>query len=98
MGATHDHHNSQADEWLIDLDKWFHFHDADYDTVLVAPRYVGEHLNRVFDSFMGLPIRIAHRTPEGWHFAMTGMLSVPPPDPTANDSDPDDMTTSEDKS
>lgn len=88
-GATHDHHGD-ADEWLVELDGWYRFNDADYDTMLVAPRYVGEHLSRVFDSFMGVPVRIAHRTPEGWHFAMTGMLSVPPPDPDTDDGDDDD--------
>lgn len=81
FGVTSDHHDEDNDEWVIELDHWFHFNDVDYDSVLVAPRYVGEHISRVFDALMGVPVRIAHRTPDGWHFAMTGMLSQPPPEP-----------------
>lgn len=90
FGTTVDHHDGDAEEWGIDLEDWFSFNRSDYDMVLVAPRYVGEHLSRVFDTFTGFPVRIAHRTPEGWHFAMTGMLSLPPPEPDESENDSDD--------
>jgi hypothetical protein len=45
--------------------------------VLIAPRYVGETLGKVRGAILGVPIRVAHRTREGWHYAMAGMLSVP---------------------
>jgi len=79
FGTTRDHEAGDADEWVIELESWFQFNDHDYDTVLVSPRYVGEHLSRIFDAILGHPVRIAHRTPEGWHYAMTGMLSLAPP-------------------
>ena len=91
-GATFDHHDESNDEWVIELERWFHFNDADYDSVLVAPRYVGEQIRRVFDALVGIPVRIAHRTPEGWHFAMTGMLSLPPLEP----GEADDMKNDDD--
>jgi len=78
FGTTRDHLDGDADEWAIELEGWFRFNDLDYDTVLIGPRYVNEHLSRVFDAMLGIPVRIAHRTPEGWHFAMTGMLSLAP--------------------
>lgn len=79
FGTTLDSTDPDADEWVIDLDGWFRLGDDDYDVVLVAPRYVGEQLSRVFDSILGFPVRIAHRVPDGWRFAMTGMLSLAPP-------------------
>jgi len=88
-GTTVDHADADADEWVIDLEGWFRFNESDYDTVLIAPRYVGEHLNRVFDSILGQPVRIAHRTPDGWHFAMAGMLSLSPPPKDDDDFDED---------
>ena len=90
FGVTTDHHDPDRDEWVIDLESWFSFNRSDYDMLLVSPRYVGEHLSRVFDTFTGFPVRIAHRTSEGWHFAMTGMLSVQPPEPDEKKSDSDD--------
>ena len=79
FGTTQDHGDASADEWVIELESWFHFNEHDYDMVLVSPRYVGESLRRVFDAMLGQPVRIAHRTPQGWHFAMTGMISLAPP-------------------
>jgi len=79
FGTTLDSAAPDADEWIIDLDGWFRLGDEDYDVVRVAPRYVGEQLSRVFDSILGFPVRIAHRVPDGWRFAMTGMLSLAPP-------------------
>lgn len=81
FGTSYDSMDRDADEWVINLDGWFHLNDEDHDVVLVAPRYVGERLTRVFDSILGFPVRIAHRVPDGWRFAMTGMLSVVPPTP-----------------
>ncbi len=90
LGITHDHMRD-SDEWLVDLDAWFTFNESDYDTVLIAPRYVGEHLGKVHDALLGVPIRIAHRAPGGWHFAMTGMLSLAPPaEPTTGQTPPEE--------
>ncbi len=86
-GTTRDHHHAEAEEWLLYLEDRFTFNEHDYDAVVVAPRYIGEHLSRVFDSFMGFSVRIAHKTPDGWHFAMTGMLSLAPPE---TDNHPND--------
>lgn len=84
-GTSIDCADADADEWMVELESWFSFNEADYDVILVAPRYVGEHLSRVFDSILGFPVRIAHRTPDGWHFAMTGMLSLSPLPPEDSD-------------
>jgi len=90
IGTTVDHHDPDADEWLIELEDWYTFNGEDYDEMLISPRYVGEHPSRVFDSFVGFPIRIAHRTSEGWHFAMTGMLSPAPPPPQEEPGGPEE--------
>ncbi|HWJ69050.1 MAG TPA: hypothetical protein VNS79_03245 [Sphingobium sp.] len=84
FGTTPDSADADATEWTVALESWFHLDDEDHDVVLVAPRYVGEPLARVFDSLLGFPVRIAHRVPDGWRFAMTGMLSLAP---LANDDD-----------
>lgn len=97
--------DGESDEWEIALEGIFTFHKRDYDRVLIGPRYVGEHLDKVHDALLGVPVRIAHRTHsvvdgDGWHFAMTGMIALappppPPPPPTGNEegSGPnDDMT------
>jgi hypothetical protein len=65
-----------AEEWAVALDGAFTFNEAEYDMALVAPRYVGESLYKVQDAILGIPVRIAHRTREGWHFALAGMLSI----------------------
>jgi len=83
-------HETDADEWMVDLDEWFTFNELDYDMVLIAPRYVGEHLGKVHDALLGVPVRIAHRTPDGWHFCMTGMISIPH-EPPAEDTDDADI-------
>ena len=85
FGTSLDSADLDAGEWAIDLDGWFRLNDEDYDVVMVAPRYVGERLSRVFDSLLGVPVRIAHRVPDGWRFAMTGMLSLVPPLPDEDD-------------
>jgi hypothetical protein len=94
-GTTRDSEDSEADEWVIELEGRFCFNEVDYDAVLVAPRYVGDHLSRVFDSFLGEPVRIAHRTAEGWHFAMAGIISLAPPPPEESGTD-DDTGSNED--
>lgn len=85
-GTTVDH-AGDGDEWEIDLEGWFRFNNADYDMVLLGPRYVGEHLGKVRDAILGVPVRIAHRTSEGWHYAMAGMLSLAPTDDDDDDED-----------
>ncbi len=88
FGTSLDSVDADAAEWTIALESWFHLDDEDHDVVMVAPRYVGEQLSRVFDSLLGLPVRIAHRVPDGWHFAMTGMLSLAPTDDMDDDDEP----------
>lgn len=86
FGLTIDHRDPEADEWLVHLEGGYMFREEHYHDLLLSPRYVGEHLSRVFDSILGLPVRIAHRVEEdgehGWHFAMTGMISLAPPIPS----------------
>jgi hypothetical protein len=87
FGWTQDD-DGEADEWEVVLDAPFTFNKTDYDRVLLAPRYMGEHLDKVHNALLGMPVRIAHHTTDedgqGWHFAMTGMLSLAPP-PTDDD-------------
>ena len=83
FGSTVDH-ESDDDEWEVTLEAGFTFNETDYHAVLLGPRYVGEHLDRVHDSILGVPVRIAHRTPDGWHYALAGMISLAPPLPPAN--------------
>jgi hypothetical protein len=89
FGTTQDHADRENDEWLVELEEWVRFNDADYDQMLIGPRYVGEHLSRVHDALLGLPVRIAHRVPDGWHYAMTGMISLAPLPPAPGDTDLD---------
>lgn len=77
FGSTVDH-DGDADEWEVELEAGFTFNEVDYDAVLIGPRYVGEHLDRVQDSILGVPVRIAHRTSQGWHYALAGMISLAP--------------------
>jgi len=93
FGWTGDEDAQAEDEWEVVLDATFRFNESDYDRILIGPRYMGEHLSKVHDSLLGVPIRIAHRTHsdvdgDGWHFALTGLLSLappPPPPPTPDD-------------
>ncbi|HEX7820731.1 MAG TPA: hypothetical protein VF463_08945 [Sphingobium sp.] len=79
-----------GDEWEIKLEGSFQFNEVEYDRVLIGPRYVGEHLAKVHDALLGVPVRIAHRTRSGWHFAMTGMISPAPPSPPQDATDGSD--------
>jgi hypothetical protein len=90
FGTTLDHADPDADEWVIELEGWFRFNEREYDVVMVGPRYVGEHLGQVFDSLLGRPVRIAHRTRDGWHYSMAGMISLAPLPPDEAD-DIDDL-------
>jgi hypothetical protein len=89
FGTTVDHKGSD-NEWVVDLDKWFTFNENEYDTVLIAPRYVGERLDKVHNAILGVPVRIAHRTRSGWHFSMAGVLSIPFERSRQDESDDDD--------
>lgn len=84
FGFTTDQ-DGDADEWEVELEGWFTFNELDYDAVLIGPRYVGEHLSRVHDSILGVPVRIAHRTPDGWHYALAGMISLAPLPPATHE-------------
>lgn len=76
-GWTTDYGDDQSEEWEVILDEGFDYHDRRFARLLVNPRYVGEHLTRIFDAVVGFPVRIAHRSGDGgWHYAFTGMLSV----------------------
>lgn len=77
FGWTIDYGDKTLEEWEVILDEGFDYHNRRFARVLVGPRYVGEHLTRIFDAVVGFPIRIAHRSGDGgWHYAFTGMLSV----------------------
>ncbi|AUW58353.1 hypothetical protein C1T17_09800 [Sphingobium sp. SCG-1] len=76
-GWSVDHEDEANAEWEIILDEGFDYHGRRFARLLVSPRYVGEHLSRIFDAVVGFPVRIAHRSGDGgWHFAFAGMLSV----------------------
>lgn len=92
FGATQDHSNTDADEWQVELEASFLLNGEEHDTVLISPRYVGEQLSRVFDALLGQPVRIAYRAPDGWHYAMTGMISLAPLQDAAKPSPDDDQT------
>lgn len=75
-GWTVDYADEENGEWEVELDHGFEFRDHHYGRVLIGPRYVGEHLNRVFDVVVGFPVRIAHRLDGNWHYALTGTVTV----------------------
>ena len=75
-GWTIDYAIEELEEWEVMLDHGFDLHERHYGRVLVSPRYVGEHLSRIFDAITGFPVRIAHRMDGDWHYAMTGMLTI----------------------
>jgi len=92
FGTTIDHLDAEAEDWLIELETSYTFHEEGYADMLLSPRYVGEHLSKVFDSILGVPVRIAHRIEDeeepGWHFAMTGMITLAPPPEGDGDQKP----------
>lgn len=74
-GWTSDHVDHANDRWELHIDQTFEFHDHHVDRLLAEPRYVGEHMSRMFDAVTGFPVRLAWHGPDGWHFAFTGMIS-----------------------
>ena len=92
-GWTVDHEDAENDGWEVHLDQGFDFHDRRIGRVLVSPRYVGEHLGRMFDAIAGFPVRIAHRDDGAWHYAFTGMISErPEPNEEPRAEEPDNGT------
>ncbi|PZU60139.1 MAG: hypothetical protein DI547_03640 [Sphingobium sp.] len=79
-GWTTDYVHAEGDapneDWELMLDEGFDYHERRIGRLLVSPRYVGEHLSRVFDAVVGFPVRIAYRQDGGWQYAMTGMLAI----------------------
>ncbi len=74
-GWTIDHADPENEDWEVHLDESFEFHDRPMARLLASPRYVGEHLERMFDAVAGFPVRLAYRQDGAWHFAFAGMLS-----------------------
>lgn len=74
MGWTTDHHDQTHDRWELHVAPSFDFHDHHVTRMLAEPRYVGEHMSRMFDAVTGFPVRLAWHGPDGWHFAFIGMV------------------------
>jgi hypothetical protein len=92
FGTTQDHVEVEADEWKVALESSFLLNGEEHGIVLISPRYVGEPLSRVFDALLGQPVRIAYRTADGWHYAMSGMIALAPLQDAAQSSPDDDQT------
>jgi hypothetical protein len=75
-GWTIDYVDPENEDWEITLDHGYDLHEVHHGRIVVSPRYVGEHLSKIYDSFVGFPVRIAHRLDGEWHYAMAGMLSI----------------------
>lgn len=73
---VHGEEEQPNEDWEMTLDQSFEYHERRVARFLVSPRYVGERIARVFDAVVGFPVRIAYRQDGGWHYAMTGMLSI----------------------
>ncbi|MGE4322558.1 MAG: hypothetical protein AB7E60_05955 [Sphingobium sp.] len=74
-GWTLDHDDAAQEECDVHLDEGFDYHARQIGRLLVGPRYVGEHLARMFDAVTGFPVRMAYRLDGDWHYAFTGMIS-----------------------
>jgi hypothetical protein len=74
-GWTTDHADPDNEEWEVHLEESFDYHDRPIARLLAGPRYVGEHLERMFDAVAGFPVRLAYRRDSAWHYAFTGMIS-----------------------
>ena len=74
-GWTIDHIDPDNEEWEVHLDEGFGFHERRIGRLLAGPRYVGEHLTRMFDAVAGFPVRLAYRDDGAWHYAFAGMIS-----------------------
>ncbi|MGD9810184.1 MAG: hypothetical protein AB7U35_02465 [Sphingobium sp.] len=75
-GWTVDYAIEELEEWEMTLDAGYKMNNVVHGRVLISPRYVGEHLGKIFDSIVGFPVRIAHRLDGDWHYALVGMLSL----------------------
>jgi hypothetical protein len=75
-GWTVDYEIDELEEWELELDAGYLMHGETHYRVLISPRYVGEHLSKIFDSIVGFPVRVAHRSEGEWHYALAGMLSI----------------------
>lgn len=75
IGWTIDHADPDNEEWEVHLDEGFDFHDRRIGRLLAGPRYVGEHLARMFDAVAGFPVRLAYRSDGAWQYAFAGMIS-----------------------
>ena len=74
-GWTIDHADPDSEQWEVHLDEGFDFHERHIGTLLVGPRYVGEHLSRMMDAVAGFPVRLAYRQDGNWQFAFAAMIS-----------------------
>ncbi|MET0249343.1 MAG: hypothetical protein ABW164_06400 [Sphingobium sp.] len=74
-GWTLDHDDPDKEEWEVHLDHAIVYHDHRIGRLLAAPRYVGEHLVRMFDAVTGFPVRLAYVQEDGWHYAFAAMMS-----------------------
>lgn len=86
-GWTADHADPDNEEWEVHLDEGFDFNERHVGTLLVGPRYVGEHLTRMFDAVAGFPVRLAHRQDDGWQYAFAAMISQRSPQEEHEDQD-----------
>src|SRR3546814_1208527 len=77
-GWTVDHADEENAECEVTLDQSCEFRAKQYRTLLVGPRYVGEHLRRMFDAVAGVPERVAPRQNGDWHYALHAIHSLPP--------------------
>lgn len=75
-GWTVDYEIDELEEWELVLDAGYKMHGETHYRILISPRYVGEHLSKIFDSIVGFPVRVAHRSDGEWHYALAGMLSI----------------------
>jgi len=74
-GWTIDHVDPENGEWEVHLDHGLDFDKRHIGTLLAGPRYVGERLDRMFDTVTGFPVRLAHRVDGEWHFAFVATIS-----------------------
>jgi len=75
-GWTIDHEIDELEEWELMLDGGYKMNGVVHNRILISPRYVGEHLTKIFEAIVGFPVRVAHRMNGEWHYALAGMLSV----------------------
>lgn len=75
-GWTHEHMGDQQDEWEVMLDNPYEMNDVVHDRIFISPRYVGEKLGKLFDSIVGVAVRIAHQSDGEYHYAMAGKASL----------------------